>query len=258
MTREMSLGLFKGMSNVLAFLTIIPVRMNSSSIADAASYMYLFPLVGAFVGLMAGLSAFLLYHIFPSLIVGFLALAAILFITGLHHTDGLLDFGDGIMRRGPPEEKIRIMHEQRTGAGALALGLVVLSTTAFAIGYLSRGNVLQSLVVSEASAKLAMVLAAWYGKSAHEGVNTFFINAMHRRNGESRLLTALALSFGIAMLLLGVVGLIAILAASFTSLILDYVSNRHFGGLTGDVFGAINDLARLASLLAILAVVKWV
>jgi adenosylcobinamide-GDP ribazoletransferase len=35
------------------------------------------------------------------------------------------------------------------------------------------------------------------------------------------------------------------------------VSNRHFGGVTGDVMGATNDLTRMASLITILAVVRW-
>jgi len=118
--------MLKEIKNLLAFLTIIPVGMDPDCLTDSAKYMYLFPLVGAIIGLLAGLFAWLLLNILASLVVGILTLSFILLLTGLHHTDGLLDFGDGIMYQGPPKKKIEIMHDQRTGAGGLALGLVAI------------------------------------------------------------------------------------------------------------------------------------
>ncbi|MEM3823677.1 MAG: adenosylcobinamide-GDP ribazoletransferase, partial [Candidatus Bathyarchaeia archaeon] len=176
----------------------------------------------------------------------------ILLLTGLHHTDGLLDFGDGLMCQGPPEKKIDVMHDVQTGTGGLILGLITVLTTALCISQLKRGFVLQSLVVSEVSAKLAMVALAWLGKSAHEGMNTYFINAMHGTHGKLRMATALAISLVTVFFALGNAGLITVIAGLFATLIVLGISNRHFKGVTGDVIGATNELARMASLLAIL------
>lgn len=44
------------------------------------------------------------------------------------------------------------------------------------------GGWCSSLIVSEVSAKLSIVVGAWTGKSAHKGMNTYFINAMHERH----------------------------------------------------------------------------
>jgi adenosylcobinamide-GDP ribazoletransferase len=184
-----------------------------------------------------------------------LTLGLLLLITGLHHTDGLLDFGDGVMYQGPPEEKIEVMHDQRTGAGGLVLGLVILLTTAFCIAGLESSIVVQSLIVSEVSAKLAMVAGAWVGKSAHEGMNTFFVNAMRGQHRKLRLAVALAISFGITLPLMGVPGYIAVITGLIASFIMVEVSRRHFGGVTGDVMGAMNDISRMVSLIAILAVI---
>lgn len=43
-----------------------------------------------------------------------------------------------------------------------------------------------------------------------------------------------------------------------TALTMVETSERHFGGVTGDAFGAGNELAHLSSLLAIVAMARWV
>jgi adenosylcobinamide-GDP ribazoletransferase len=250
--------MLKEIKNLMAFLTIIPVGMDQDCLTDAANYMYLSPLIGAFIGLLAGIFAWLLLNILDASIVGILTLGFILLITGLHHTDGLLDFGDGLMYQGPAERKIEIMHDQQTGAGGLALGLVVILTTAFCIARLNQNLIIQSLIICDASAKLAMVLMAWVGRSAHEGMNTYFVNAMNDRYRNIRLIVALFIALSMALFLLSVLGFIAIIGGLIAALAIVGVSNRHFRGVTGDVFGAGNELARLSSLIAILVVVRWV
>jgi adenosylcobinamide-GDP ribazoletransferase len=250
--------MLKEVKNLVTFLTILPVGMDRDCLTDAANYMYLCPLVGVFIGFLAGVSAWLLLHILDASIVGILTLGFILLITGLHHTDGLLDFGDGLMYQGSADKKIEIMHDQQTGAGGLALGLLTILTTAFCIARLSQNFVVQSLITSEASAKLAMVVMACVGKSAAKGMNTYFINAMHGHHRNIRLLAALLIASGIALPLLSVVGFTVVITGLVAALILTAISNRHFKGVTGDVFGATNELTRLASLIAILVVIKWV
>ena len=231
--------------------------MNRDCLTDAAKYMPLFPLAGALIGLLAGSLAWLLSHILPNLIIGILTLGFLLLITGLHHTDGLLDFGDGVMYQGSSEKKIEVMHDQQTGAGGLALGLVTMLATAFCIAELKRSIIIQSLIVSEVSAKLAMVVGAWIGNSAHEGMNISFVNSMHGEHRKLRLATALIISFGTALPLFGATGFMAVTAGLVASLIMVEVSKRHFGGVTGDVMGAMNEVIRMSSLIAILAAMGW-
>ncbi|MBS7606003.1 adenosylcobinamide-GDP ribazoletransferase, partial [Candidatus Bathyarchaeota archaeon] len=45
-------------------------------------------------------------------------------------------------------------------------------------------------------------------------------------------------------------------ASIIMALLLTKISNRHFGGVTGDVFGAGNEIVRLSSLLTILVMTK--
>jgi adenosylcobinamide-GDP ribazoletransferase len=250
--------MLKEIKNLFSFLTTIPVRMDEDILTDTAKYMFLFPLIGAFIGLLAGLFGWVTSQVLPSLIVGALVLGVLLLITGLHHTDGLLDFGDGVMAHGSPERKIEIMHDQLTGAGGLSLGIITFLVTAFAIAELDTDIIIQGLVVAEVSAKLSMVVGAWAGKAVHEGMNSSFLEVMHGKTGTVRLLVAIIISFGIALPLLWLSGAVTVLAAVLTSLIMVGIAHRHFKGVTGDVLGATNDLTRMVSLITLLAMVRWV
>lgn len=249
--------MLKEVKNLLSFLTIIPLSMDKDCLTDAAKVMFLFPLVGAFIGLLAGLFGWVTLQFLPGLVVGALVLSLLLLITGLHHTDGLLDFGDGVMAHGSAERKIEIMHDQLTGAGGLSLGIMTFLVTALSMAELNRGVIIQGIVVAEVSAKLAMVIGAWAGKAVHQGMSSAFLEAMHGKKGAARLIVALGISFGIAVPLLWLAGIVTLLAAIMAGLIMVGISHRHFKGVTGDVLGATNELTRMVSLIALLAMIRW-
>jgi adenosylcobinamide-GDP ribazoletransferase len=186
-------------------------------------------------------------------------------LAGLHHTDGLLDFGDGVMAHGSPEHKIEVMHDKMTGTGGLTLGVFTLLVSAFCVSSLGSSSgfwgipvIVSGLVVAEVAAKLSMVVGAWAGKAVHEGMNSSFLAAMHGGKGNARLVAALAISLGIAVPLLWLTGAIVILVAVLTGLIMVAIAHRHFNGVTGDVLGATNELSRMVVLVTLLVVIQWV
>jgi adenosylcobinamide-GDP ribazoletransferase len=264
--------MWKEIKNLFAFLTVLPVRMDMDCLTDSARYMFVFPLVGGFIGLTAGAFSWAIGLFLPSLVVGGLALAVLLLLTGLHHTDGLLDFGDAVMYHGTAERKIEIMHDQLTGAGAIGLGLMTYIVTAFAfaslaglssgvsVGGFAIPLILPALVVVELAAKLSMVVGAWAGNSVHKGMNSSFLDVMHGRDGNLRLVAALALSFAVAVPLLWFVnflaGFLVILAAVLSGLAMVAVAHHHFKGVTGDVLGATNELTRLVAVVVLLAMLR--
>jgi adenosylcobinamide-GDP ribazoletransferase len=249
--------LLKEIKNLFSFLTIIPVSMDKDLLTDCARAMFVFPLMGAFTGLLAGVFGWAISQFLPSLVVGALVLGVLLLITGLHHTDGLLDFGDGVMAHGSPERKIEIMHDQLTGAGGLCLGIMTYLITALCIAELDASVIIQSIVTVEVSAKLSMVIGAWAGKAVHEGMASSFLKAMHGWKGTARLVVALAIALGIALPLLWFAGAVTVLATVVASLVIVGISHRHFRGVTGDVLGASNELTRMVSLIVLIAVLGW-
>jgi len=250
--------MLREIKNLLSFLTILPFKMDENCLTDAAKGMFLFPLIGALIGLLTGVFAWVTSQFLPSLVVGALALGVLLLITGLHHADGLLDFGDGVMAQGSAERKIEVMHDQLTGAGGLTLGIMTFLITALSIAAINMSTIIASLVVVEIAAKLSMVIGAWAGKAVHKGMSSSFIEAMHGKYGNARLIVALVISFGIAVPLLWLEGVAVMIVAIVTSLIMVGISHRHFKGVTGDVLGATNELTRMVALIALLAVVRWV
>ena len=238
--------------------------MDKDLLTDCARNMWAFPLIGAFLGLLAGLFGWVAYHFLPDIVAGALVLAVLLWMTGLHHMDGLLDFGDGVMAHGTFERKIEVMHDRFTGAGAIGLVLMTYLVTALAFGELGRnvsfGNfdvplVVPALIVVELCAKLSMVVAARAGKSVHQGMNSPFLEAMHGPEGNLRLAAALVISFVIAVPLLGLTGIFVVVAGLITGLVMVAVAHKHFNGVTGDVFGATNELTRLVCVVVLLAVI---
>jgi adenosylcobinamide-GDP ribazoletransferase len=257
----------KQLKNLLSFLTVFPVHMDNDLLTDCAKYMWAFPLIGAMLGLFAGIFGWITLQFLPSMVVGALSLALLLWMTGLHHTDGLLDFGDGIMVHGTAEKKIEVMHDQLTGAGAIGLTVMTYLITALAFTQLYSTIhiltvpiplILPAIIVVEMSAKLSMVVSAWAGKSVHQGMNTSFLATMHGNNGAMRLITALAISLAIALPLLWIAGFFVVLAALIMGLIMVRVAHRNFNGVTGDVFGATNELTRMVCVLVLLGVTAWV
>jgi len=249
----MKVHMIKTIKNLISFMTIFPVGMTEDCLEDAAEHMYLFPLIGAMLGFLAGIFGLALSYILPGLVVGALTCGFLLLLTGLHHTDGLLDFGDGLMCHGSPDKKIEAMHDVQTGTGGFMLGLITILATTFAISELRVHVILQSLVTSETLAKLAMVVLAWMGKSAHEGMNTYFVKAMHSSHRKLRIILALAISSIIVFLTLKTIGLLLLAISVVTATIILGISNKHFRGITGDVMGASNELTRMLVLISILA-----
>ena len=67
--------------------------------------MYLFPIVGIVIGLVIGSLGYGLSLYLEPLVVSLVVVASsFAVITGIHHTDGLADFADGLMTKGTKEK----------------------------------------------------------------------------------------------------------------------------------------------------------
>ena len=112
------------MRALLAFFTVLPVATPGSSLEDAARRVYLLPLVGLLAGL-PGAGLLLLASLVPPEVAATLALAATLLVTGLHHTDGVMDVGDALIVQGSPARRREVLKDARAGAGAVGALFVV-------------------------------------------------------------------------------------------------------------------------------------
>ena len=134
------------------------------------------------------------------------------------------------------------------------MGLLVIILTGACIAYIPSPILFFSILTSEVSAKLAMVATATFGEVVEKSSGAPFVETMKRR-------WLLVLSFALSALLsipgLLFLGLLAPLTGVVAGLVTAWIANRHFKGVTGDVFGATNELARLACLIVILVLSKY-
>ena len=149
--------MFREIGSVFSFLTIIPA--NNTNIETVAKLMYIFPIVGILIGLMIGSFAFGISLILDPLIVSLLVVAALSIITGIHHTDGLADFADGLMTKGKKEKKLKAMKDISTGsAGTVSIVLYIIGMI-IVISLMTGFVLFQAILLSEVLAKFSMVLS---------------------------------------------------------------------------------------------------
>ncbi len=241
--------MLKEIGSIFSFLTIIPT--SNAKLETVAKYMYLFPIVGIAIGLLVGSIGFGLSFFLDPLIVSLLVVASLALITGIHHTDGLADFADGLMTKGTKEKKLGAMKDLATGsAGIVAIvlylvGLIV--TISMASGY----QLFLALLLSEIVAKFSMVLMASIGNSASVGSNSPFVELMKNRK---KLIVTVAITLIPLVILGGTTGLILFAVGTTLTIFLVGISTRSFGGITGDVLGSTNELSRLACLLVFVSI----
>ena len=149
------------------------------------------------------------------------------------------------------------MRDKATGAGGLGLGLVTTLLLVSCLSATTQHDLTPSLVISETSAKLAMVVGALIGKPSLDGVGAIFIRTLKVRRRKITGALASLFSIAVAAIFLGIRGLFGLAAAVFVSWILVVLSHRNFNCVTGDVLGAVNELARSCSLL-VLVMFHWV
>lgn len=236
--------MFKDIASVFSFLTVIPV--SNSNLETIAKYMYIFPLVGIVLGLIVGSIGFGLSLFLDSLIVSLFVVVSVVVITGMHHTDGLADFADGLMVKGTKAKKIAAMKDLSTGtAGTTAIVLYLIGLVVL-ISQFTGYQLFLAIVLSEIFAKFSMVMMAYSGKSASLGSNSPFVELMKNKK---KMMLAIAITLTSLVAFGGTTGLLVFTVGSAFVLFLVFLTARSFGGITGDVLGATNELTRFTSLL---------
>ena len=243
-------ALVRAAFGAVAFLTRIPVgRLVTLDATDVVRGTWLFPLVGAGVGALAGLVADTLVPQLPVLVAGALAVAVAALLTGALHLDALADTADAL--GGTTRERsLEIMRDHAIGTfGAVALCLVCI-VDASALGALATAD----------EAWLGALVAGAMGRAAILPLARSRPNA---RVGEGQGGTLerigwlpVGLGVGLAVLLAaaaGRPGLLAALVALVVAVTLLLLFRNWLGGVTGDALGATAKVCETAALVTYLA-----
>jgi adenosylcobinamide-GDP ribazoletransferase len=261
----------KTFRDLLSFLTIIPLGGKEDFIFTTAEHMYLFPIIGAFIGILGGL-----YFVAASNIVDFLlglistyiialptgflvnAIAAamtvafLLVMTGLQHFDGLIDLGNAVGVRNLHDRKM-VAHAWTVTPWGAVLALVVEFLAFVGLFFVNPLFAFAAVVLAEVAAKLAMVTIVWVGKPTHKGLGSIFLSKAKKPLNAVAYVTAVAVAFVLLYFssgwVLGLVGVGLVLVSVPVAFLMEKVSERVFGGVSGDMIGATNEVARAVTLI---------
>jgi adenosylcobinamide-GDP ribazoletransferase len=231
----------------LRFYSRLPVPVLASEIEpygppDFATMPRAVPLAGAIIGAFGALVLATAHALgFGAWLCAALAVASLTLATGAFHEDGLADAADGLGGGATPERRLDIMKDSRIGSyGGAALILA----------YLLRIGCLAELIakLGPFGAAAALVLVAALSRTA--GLVLIALLPPARIVGSS--CGGLALIAGLVTALPWLGLLLAFLFAGAAALAMTRLSARLIGGQTGDVGGAIQQLAEIAAYLGLL------
>ncbi|MFJ2112540.1 MULTISPECIES: adenosylcobinamide-GDP ribazoletransferase [unclassified Streptomyces] len=241
-------------------LTAFPVRVARWDRAAARAGMLCAPLAGLAVGgCAAGLGALLLLAGAAPPLAAVAAVAVPAVLTRGLHLDGLADTADGLGSAKPAEDALRIMKRSDIGPfGVITLLLTLLAQFA-AVSELygedpARGAA--AVVLGAVAARLALTLACRTGvpPARPEGLGAVVAGAVTTRSALA-VAAPVTLAGAAAGALFGPVAAVhhalAVLAALTAAQLLLRHCVRRFGGVTGDVFGALAETAGTAALIAL-------
>ena len=247
---------FKSILEIISFLTIIPIGKfgKSDGLGDISKRMFLFPFIGLLIGLLTIPVVLISFYLFNQFVSAFIVTIFLIVLTGIHHTDALADFADGIMVRGNKDKKYNVMHDPRIGsAGTVAISGYVIGMVIAISSITSLDRLMIAIILSEIMSKYSMVLESHYCESAWDGYSSLFT-----KNMKSKKKMAIATIITIVLIALialisdtSVIGLQIFVVGIICCFIVIYISKRNFGGITGDVMGATNEIVRLCSLLSL-------
>jgi adenosylcobinamide-GDP ribazoletransferase len=226
------------------FLTRLPISVSSCQPDSLSRSTKFFPLVGLVVGLAASILQGVLAPHLNRTLVAVLILTFLVLITGGLHEDGLADAADAFGGGSSREKVLTILRDSRIGSfGALALILSILAR--FLLLSLLPLNRFTAFVVS------AHVLCRWTALPL-----SYFLPPAQENDGQgariarkispSSLITGTVLTLGIVISLMRKEFWIPCLVAIFITAASGLYYFRRIGGITGDCFGATNQLTEIA------------
>jgi adenosylcobinamide-GDP ribazoletransferase len=234
--------------SAMQFLTRIPVPSQPYDADSLARSVRFFPLVGIIVSGGAALLHLLLAPHLPRLAAAFIVLVYLVFVTGCFHEDGLADtadgFGGGIIR----EQILLILRDSRIGSyGGVALALSLIGRLVL-IASLPLAQVPYYLIAAHVLCRWTTLPLSYFLLSARSSESQKIDGQgarIARLTSTGTLVGGTIFSFIVVAILLKTQAIAPILSATALTGVTGLYYNRRIGGVTGDCFGATNQLSEI-------------
>jgi adenosylcobinamide-GDP ribazoletransferase len=236
----------------LGLLTRLPVPVDAGRAgARGAAAAWAWPLAGLVVALIAGLAGWvaLTLGLTPEVAAAAILVTQVM-VTGALHEDGLADCADGFWGGWTVARRLEIMKDSRIGAyGVTALILTFLLRWSALAALLGLGALWAPLIAAAMLSRVPMVaLMHWLPPARDSGLS----RSVGRPTGQALGLAA-ALALAGAVLAVGGAAISLLLVVALATALWAAVAQTKISGQTGDVLGAGQQLAEIAALLTLAA-----
>ena len=236
----------------IQFLTIFPTPLRHKVTAKTSGQsLTYFPLVGLILGgILFGLYYGLIL-ILPSSVVNALLVIALVILTGAHHLDGFIDTCDGVIAGKSKKERLSIMSDSKVGAFGIVGAILLLLLKYVA---LSAAPILPALLLMPTLSRWTMVsiiVTFPYAKRSCMGL------AFKHGATWQRLTIATITALIVSVILLQWWGLVLMAALWLIAFGIAICFRFRLGGLTGDNYGAINEMSEVVILLLIILIRRF-
>ncbi|MFI2234825.1 adenosylcobinamide-GDP ribazoletransferase [Streptomyces chrestomyceticus] len=242
-------------------LTVLPVRLRRWDRPAARGGMLCAPAAGLVIGLAAAAlgTGLLLLGSGPLLAAVATAAVPAVLTRGLH-LDGLADTADGLGSGKPAEDALRIMKQSDIGPfGVITLLFTLLAQVAALAQLYGRGwaDGAAAAVVAAVTARCALTLAARPGvpPARPEGLGAAVAGTVPLPAAAAAAAVVVALSAALGSTHSGGYGALHAALAALLALAVGEAALRRcrhrFGGITGDVFGAVAETTGLAAVVVL-------
>lgn len=234
-----------GFLGAVQFLTRVPIRLRTApDIARSAPW---FPVVGALVGALAGGAGAGLDDIVPNAVGATLAVLLGVAVTGAFHEDGLADTFDAF-GGWTPEQRREILKDSRHGSYGVAALTSSILLRLVCVTTLSPAALFGGLVASHTLGRTAALGVMTIAPTVEQpGLGSDYARSTRPLPTSIGAVAGLA----IAALAIGWWAVPVVLAVGVGAVLTTLVAMRAFGGVTGDVLGAVEQIGECAALVVL-------
>ena len=230
------------------FFSAVPIKKQLDMNAKSVTWMYGFlPIVGLLIGSIISSGVFILsrYSEVSDLLLAILIVIGLIVLTGGLHLDGWIDMSDAFFSYGEKEKRLEILDDPRTGAfGVISVFCLLVLKIGVIYEMLLFGQlaIVPFLIFIPFIARMGMLLFFVTMQPAKEKGLAAYFKGIVIQNKLAVLIGVQSILAFVFWLYIGVFSLFILVVVMLIAVVIyRNWSKKHFGGVTGDLLGALGE-----------------